>query len=101
MYYQINMITEDDGWIVIDTSKSGSEPIRLLVDSIAEELGLEAVQPYPGDAQFVIKGDPYKLVYQYDDVFGTVVILHDMKDKEAVVEMLHRHFIKLKPVNND
>lgn len=96
MLYRINMITEEDGWIVIDTNGWASEPIRALVASVAEEMGSEIVQPYEGDAQFLIKGDPYKLLYQYDDVFGTVVILNDMKDKDAVVELLERHFEKLK-----
>ncbi len=34
-----------------------------------------------GDAQHMIKGDPYKLVYQYDDVFGTCVILDRLEIK--------------------
>lgn len=96
MLYRINMITEDDGWIAIDTDGWGSEPIRALVASVAEELDGEVVQPYEGDAQFLIKGDPYKLLFQYDDVFGTVVILNDMKDREAVVALLERHFALLK-----
>ncbi len=48
MLYRINMITEEDGWIVLDTD--GWEPIRLLVQSVAEEMGKEAFQPYEGDA---------------------------------------------------
>jgi len=90
------MITEEDGWIVLDTSGWGSEPIRLLAQSIAEEMGKEAYQLYEGDAQFMIKGDPYKLLFQYDDMFGSVVILDKLEDKEAVVELLERHFEKLK-----
>lgn len=43
----------------------------------------------------MIKGDPYKLIYQYDDVFGTCVILDKMEDKNAVVALLERHFQKL------
>lgn len=96
MLYQINTITEDDGWIVIDTSGSGSEPVRLLASSIAEELGSEVCQPYEGDAQFYINGDPHKLIFQYDDIFGTVVILNKLKDKDEVVALLQRHFSKLK-----
>ncbi len=96
MLYKINMITEEDGWIAIDTSGFGSGPVRLLAQSIADEMGKEMFQPYEGDAQFIIKGDPYKLLFQYDDMFGTVVILDKMEDKEAVVELLQRHFDKLK-----
>jgi len=96
MLYQINTITEDDGWIVIDTSGSGSEPARLLAASVAEELGGQMYQPYEGDAQFLIQGDPYKLIFQYDDVFGTVVILNKLKDRDEVVALLQRHFAKLK-----
>ncbi len=96
--YKINMITEDDGWIALDTNGWGSEPVRLLVASVAEEMGKEVVQPYEGDAQYLIKGDPYKLIFQYDDIFGTVVILNDKKDKDEVVALLQRHFEKLKDV---
>lgn len=96
MLYKINMITREDGWIAIDTDGWGSEPVRALVASVAEELGGEVVQPYEGDAQFLIKGDPYKLLFQYDDVFGTVVILNDMKDKDEVVALLEHHFARLK-----
>ncbi len=96
MLYKINMVTEEDGWIAIDTSGWASEPVRMLVQSVAQEMGKEVFQPYEGDAQFMIKGDPYKLIFQYDDVFGTCVILDNLKDKDAVVEMLERHFDKLK-----
>ena len=88
MLYRINMITEEDGWIVLDTDGWASEPIRLLVQSVAEEMGKEAFQPYEGDAQFMI--------FQYDDVFGSCVILDKLEDKDAVVELLQRHFEKLK-----
>lgn len=96
MLYQINMITEEDGWIVIDTNGWASEPVRLLVQSVAKEMGKEVFQPYEGDAQYMIKGDPYKLVYQYDDVFGTCVILDKPEDQDAVVALLERHFEKLR-----
>jgi hypothetical protein len=90
------MITEEDGWIAIDTSGYGSEPVRLLANSIAKEMGSEMYQPYEGDAQFLIKDDPYKLLFQYDDMFGTVVILNKLEDKDEVVKILERHFEKLK-----
>lgn len=96
MLYQISTVTEEDGWIIIDTNGWASEPIRLLASSVAGELGGEMYQPYDGDAQFMIKGDPYKLIFQYDDVFGSVVILNDMKDKDEVVALLQRQFAKLK-----
>ena len=100
MLYQINTITEEDGWIILDTSGMGSEPVRLLASSIAKEIGGEMYQPYEGDAQFMIQGDPYKLIFQYDDMFGTAVILNDMKDKDEVVALLQRHFSKLKNPND-
>ena len=96
MLYKIQMITQEDGWIVIETSGWGSEPIRLLAKSIADEMGKELFQPYEGDAQFMIKGDPYKLLFQYDDLLGTCVILDELEDKDEVVALLERHFQKLK-----
>lgn len=98
MLYKIDMVTEEDGWIVIDTNGYGSEPIKLLVTSVAEEIGGTVIQPYEGDAQFIIKGDPYRLMFQYDDMFGSVVILNQMKDKDEVIALLERHFEKLKDV---
>ena len=99
MYFQINMVTEEDGWIVIDTDRPGSEPVRALAKSIAEEMESEMYQLYEGDAQFMIKNDPYKLLFQYDDIFGTVVVLDDIKDKDKVIELLNNHFVKLKTLN--
>ncbi len=100
MLYRINMITEHVGFVNNIGSYHidgwASEPIRLLVQSVAEEMGKEAFQPYEGDAQFMIKGDPYRLIFQYDDVFGSCVILDKMEDKDAVVALLQRHFEKLK-----
>lgn len=96
MYFKINMVTEDDGWIVIDTDNADSAPVRALCASVAEELGGEMFQPYEGDAQFMIKKDPYKLIFQYDHMFGTVVILDKLDDKDEVVKLLERHFEKLK-----
>ena len=99
MLYKINMITEEDGWIVLDTAgnyKYGSDPVKMLAQSIADECGKEMFQPYEGDAQFMIKGDPYKLIFQYDDCFGSVVILDKLSDKDEVVALLERHFEKLK-----
>lgn len=96
MYFKINMVTEDDGWIVIDTDDCGSEPVKALCESVAQEIGGEMFQPYEGDAQFMIKGDSHRLVFQYDDIFGTVVILNRLEDKDEVIELLERHFEKLK-----
>ncbi len=96
MYYKINMVTEEDGWIVIDTDDRDSEPVKALCASVAQELGGEMIQPYDGDAQFMIKNDPYKLIFQYDHMFGTVVILDKLDDKDEVIKLLQRHFDKLK-----
>lgn len=96
MYFKINMVTEEDGWIVLDTDNRDSEPVKALCASVAEELGKEMFQLYEGDAQFMIKDDPYKLIFQYDYIFGTVVILDKLEDKDAVLALLERHFNKLK-----
>lgn len=96
MYYKINMVTEEDGWIVIDTDDRDAEPIKMLCQSVAEELGKEMFQPYEGDAQFMIQGDPYKLIFQYDYMFGSVVILDKLSDQDDVIKLLERHFDKLK-----
>ena len=43
-------------------------------------------------------GESEGAFFQYDDIFGTVVILNDKKDKDEVVALLQRHFEKLKDV---
>lgn len=95
MDYKIGTITED-GWISLETSGWGSEPIRALAQAYQEEIGGELFQPYLGDAQYMVKGDPLRLSFQYDDMFGPVVIMNDIKDKDKVIEILINLFRKLK-----
>lgn len=99
MYYQIAKITEEDGWIFIDANGWGTTAIRALAEAYTQEIGGTLVQPYEGDAQYMVKGAPYKLMFQYDDLFGNVVILNDIADKDKVVALLQDLFIKLKNVN--
>lgn len=95
MYYQISRITED-GWIAIDAEGYDAESIILLAQAYRDKMGGTLIKPYEDDAQFVIKGDPYKLVFQYDDMFGNIVILNDLSDKDKVVEILKELFEELK-----
>lgn len=95
MYYQISRITED-GWIAIDANGIGSEAIINLASAYQQKVGGTLLQPYEDDMQLIIKGDPYKLVFQYDDMFGNVVILNDVADKDKVVELLQGIFAELK-----
>ena len=99
MYFQISEITDEDGWICLNASGNRSESIRVLAEAYQQEIGGTLVKPYEDDAQYMVKGDPYKLMFQYDDIFGNVVILNDLKDKDAVVKMLQDLFSKLKNVD--
>lgn len=95
MYFQISQITTD-GWIALDTSIEGSEAIFYLAQAYAQKNGGELIKPYEDDAQYLIKGDPFKLLFQYDDMFGAVVVLNELEEKDKVVEVLQSIFVELK-----
>lgn len=99
MYFQITRITDEDGWICMEASGNASESIRVLAEAYQQEINGTLVKPYEDDVQYYVKGDPYKLMFQYDDMFGNVVILNDLADKEKVVTMLQGLFTKLKNMN--
>lgn len=96
MYYKISRITEEDGWIAIDADGYDAESIIILAQAYAQKIGGTLVKPYEDDAQFIVKGDSYRLVFQYDDMFGNIVILNDLADKDKVVEILEGLFAELK-----
>ena len=80
------------------TAKEDKESLarQRLAQAYQQKMGGTLIKPYEDDAQFIIKGDPYRLVFQYDDMFGSIVILNDIADKEKVVEILQELFQELK-----
>ena len=90
-YYQISGVT-DDGWITIDTSVEGPQAIQALASRYAKQLDKAVWKPYADDEQYVVQKDPFRLTFQYDSMFGSVVILNDKADEAAVIEMLQKLF---------
>jgi len=66
-----------------------------LIISIRDETKSKVKRIDPNDDIFTISHDPFKLKFQWDDLFGPVVILNRRSDRSAVIEMLNRHFEKL------
>lgn len=90
-YYSISGVTED-GWITIDTTAEGPYPTKALADRYAKSIDKALWKPYADDNQYIIQQDPYRLTFQYDDMFGCVVILNRLEDKDAVIEILKKLF---------
>lgn len=90
-YYSISGVTSD-GWITIDTTADGANPTKALADRYARSIDKALWKPYADDEQYVVQKDPYGLTFQYDDMFGCVVILNKIEDKEAVIELLKKLF---------
>lgn len=74
--YEIIKVNEKDKWIFIET-EDFDEPDAFvaLVKNIAEACGGTIKEV--GTIQYKIVGDKFDLIYQWDDLFGFVVIYKD------------------------
>ncbi len=81
-HYKINNISFDSWWIWLackeDNSLEEEEPFVYLLKFIAKKLNAgewkDKICSTGGNMQFTIKNDPLNLVYQWDDLFGIVLI---------------------------
>jgi len=79
-----------DGWVFISCNDiyEPDEFVVLVREYQAQILG-KAIEEV-GNSQYRIENDPYKLVFQYDDLFGIVVIIPHNADSVKVCDMLRR-----------
>ncbi len=89
MKYQIKSIDETDGWIFISADNSFYEP-----DSFIEMLkmissSVDGKIVCVGDCQYSITNIPYDIVFQWDDLFGIVIINRDKSEKDAVIQFVN------------
>ncbi len=94
MDYVITSI--QDNWIFIQHDyRDELDGFIMLIKSIEGELDGRIIQVDGNEIQYTIDKDPYHLVYRWDTKEGIVVILENVDDTEAVLQMLQYHFEKL------
>ena len=92
--YKIIRIDETEKWIFI-THDDWDEPdafvalVKKLCDNCDGSISIV------GDTQYKIKGDKFDLTYQFDDLFGTVVIYNDVSSKQDIIKYLEAVFDEL------
>lgn len=92
--YRIFMVDEDEKWIFI-THNDWDEPVAFvaLVKKICDKCNGKIC--IVGDTQYKINGDKFDLIYQFDNLFGTVVIYNNLSSKSDVTEYLENIFTEL------
>lgn len=94
MKYKIKHISDSDGWIFISATNSFEEPDAFveMVKMIAD--GVKGKITSVGDTQYRISNVPYDLVFQWDDLFGIVMINENPENKHSVLAFLEKYGIK-------
>ncbi|MBQ8210087.1 MAG: hypothetical protein IJZ35_05855 [Clostridia bacterium] len=79
--YYVSYIAKNDKWIFVQCNEEDSildyEPFDALVKSIAKKWNNNQYDgniTSIGNTQYKIKNDPMDLIYQWDDLFGIVLI---------------------------
>ena len=73
--YRISSINESDRWVFIssnDDDVNDTDSFVFLIKTIASQAGAKVKEV--GNLQYAIDGDPMKLTYQWDGLFGISVI---------------------------
>lgn len=93
MKYRIWRTDDSTGWIYISADGSFQEPDAFvaLVKAIASSV--EGEISSVGDLQYRIQNLPFDLVFQWDDLFGMVVINGDITQKNEVLRFLGKYGI--------
>lgn len=88
MNYNITSINDADGWIFISGDNSFEEPDAFvaLVKEISTSVNGKIIPV--GHTQYRISNIPYDLLFQWDDLFGIVVINGNVTETEDVLRFL-------------
>ena len=88
-YYAVSGLTPQ-GQILLDSTKDGMGPIKALASRYAESIGKALFKPVAGKEEYVVKNDPYGLIFRHDDQYGNMVILEKIEDLSSVQELLKK-----------
>ena len=83
--YRISSIHESDRWVFIssnDDDINDTDSFVFLIKTIASKAGAKVKEV--GNLQYAIDGEPMKLTYQWDSLFGISVIYPSEVSKEQV-----------------
>ena len=94
MKYSITNINDSEGWIFISSDNSYEDPkpfidmVKMISHTVIGKI------TSVGDTQYQISNTPYDLVFQWDDLFGIVIILKNIDEKSEVLAFLEKFGIK-------
>lgn len=90
MHFQIITINHDERWIYLTSNTDDSEPDAFitLLNRIATQLNGDIISV--GDWQYRISTDELRLKYQWDDLFG-IVIIYRKGQLEKAVEFINKY----------
>lgn len=93
MNYRITSINDADGWIFISADNSFENPVAFieLVKTIAQSVHGKITSI--GNTQYQVSNVPFDLVFQWDSLFGIVVINNNLADKSVVLKFLKNYGI--------
>ena len=83
--YRISSINESDRWVFIssnDDDINDTDSFVFLIKTIASQAGAKVKEV--GNFQYAFDGDPMKLTYQWDSLFGISVIYPSEVSAEQV-----------------
>lgn len=86
----------ENNWIFIKHDyRDELDGFIMLLKSIEGEVDGKIIQLDGDEIQYRIVGDPYNLIYRWDTSMGIAVIVEEISNMQAVVDMLKYHFEKL------
>lgn len=89
--YEITTINDKEGWVYINDVADNlcfEEPDSFihLVRLFKASFGGTVIEV--GDVQCTVSGMPIRLVFQWDDLFGIVIIVDKSEDMNQVLELI-------------
>ena len=89
--YEITTINDNEGWIYINDAADDlcfEEPDSFihLVRLFKERFGGTVAET--GDVQYIVSGMPMRLVFQWDDLFGIIIIVDKPEDINQALELI-------------